>query len=116
MNKKDIDYRRKHSVGDTVIYLKKYKNFIDSVDKDFIHSIVEEEIKRKNPNIHKVLIPYLVKGKPTITYGGVAKIIEIDTFDKMTSYTLDAHNNLGDNIVVWNPNILKVLSVDNDTY
>jgi hypothetical protein len=116
MSKKDIDLTRKYNVGDTVIYKRKYRNFLGSVDEKFIHSVIDEEFKKKKPNITKVLAPYLVKGKPTLSYEGIARIIEVETYSKTTTYTLNVKNNSGENIIVINPNILKVLSIDYETY
>ena len=61
MSKKDIDLTRKYNVGDTVIYKRKYRNFLGSVDEKFIHSVIDEEFKKKKPNITKVLAPIWLK-------------------------------------------------------
>ena len=58
----------------------------------------------------------MVKGKPTLSYEGIARIIEVETYSKTTTYTLNVKNNSGENIIVINPNILKVLSIDYETY
>jgi hypothetical protein len=115
--KNNVDLRRKYNVGDIVIFKQTIRNFKDNnIDKREVIDNVINNPKNKNKSMNTLLKPYLVKGKPSITYGGITKIIEVDDyFNDFVFYCLDfKHDNKV--VSVSNQHIIKKISLGDYEY